>query len=219
MQKQLFKNKDMDNQETILIKELPLISILRGIRPEECLDIGFELFNLGFRIIEIPLNSPEAFKSIEKLVLKFKDEVIIGAGTIFNFKELQTLFDAGGKLAVMPHVDIKIIEMAKKLNLICFPGVSTPTEAISALKAGADGLKIFPAEMITPEILKSWKPILPENTMIFPVGGIKPETIESYVLAGATGFGIGSALYHPGKSILEIVEAAKAFKKSWDKLN
>ena len=109
--------------------------------------------------------------------------------------------------------------MAKKLNIICFPGVSTPTEALSALQAGADGLKIFPAEMITPKILKSWKVILPENTMLFPVGGIKPDSIESYVLAGATGFGIGSALYHPGKSVLEIVNAGKAFKKSWDKLN
>ena len=96
----------MDYENKSLIKELPLIAILRGIRPEECLEIGFELFNLGFRIIEIPLNSPEAFKSIEKLVLKFCDEVMIGAGTIFNTKELQTLFDAGGKLAVMPHVDI-----------------------------------------------------------------------------------------------------------------
>ena len=92
-------------------------------------------------------------------------------------------------------------------------------EALSALEAGADGLKIFPAEMITPKILKSWKVILPENTMLFPVGGIEPDSIETYVLAGATGFGIGSALYHPGKSVLEVVEAGKAFKKSWEKLN
>ena len=113
----------------------------------------------------------------------------------------------------------KVIELAKKLDIICFPGVSTPTEALSALNAGADGLKIFPAEMITPKILKSWKVILPDNTMLFPVGGIKPESLESYFLAGATGFGIGSALYHPGKSVLEIVKTGKAFKKVWDKLN
>ena len=209
----------MDIVDKSLIKKLPLIAILRGVRPEECLEIGYELFNIGFRIIEVPLNSPEAFKSIEKLVLKLKEEVIIGAGTIFNIKQLQALFDAGGKLAVMPHVDIKIIELAKKLDIICFPGVSTPTEALSALNAGADGLKIFPAEMITPKILKSWKVILPDNTMLFPVGGIKPESLESYFLAGATGFGIGSALYHPGKSVLEIVKTGKAFKKVWDKLN
>ena len=119
----------------------------------------------------------------------------------------------------MPHVDIKIIEMAKKLNIFCLPGVATPTEALTALKAGADGLKIFPAEMITPKILKSWKAILPENAMLFPVGGIQPDSLESYFLAGATGFGIGSALYHPGKSLLEIVKDGKAFIKSWDKLN
>ena len=209
----------MDKGHKSLIKKLPLIAILRGVKPDECLEIGYELFNVGFRIIEIPLNSPEAFKSIKKLVKKLNEEVIIGAGTILNIRQLQTLFDAGGKLAVMPHVDTKIIEMAKKLNIICFPGVSTPTEALCALKAGADGLKIFPAEMITPKILKSWKAILPENTFLFPVGGIQPDSIESYVLAGATGFGIGSALYYPGKSVLEVVKSGKAFKQSWDKLN
>ena len=108
--------------------------------------------------------------------------------------------------------------MAKKLNLICFPGVASPTEALSAIEAGADGLKIFPAEMITPKILKSWKVILPENTMLFPVGGIEPESIESYVLAGATGFGIGSALYKPGKSVLEIVKIGRQFIKNWEKI-
>ncbi len=107
----------MDKAHKNLIKKLPLIAILRGVRPEECLEIGYELFNVGFRILEIPLNSPEAFKSIEKLVLKLNEEVIIGAGTIFNIKQLQTLFDAGGKLAVMLHVDVKIIEMANKLNI------------------------------------------------------------------------------------------------------
>ncbi len=109
--------------------------------------------------------------------------------------------------------------MAKKLDIICFPGVSTPTEALSALNPGADGLKIFPAEMITPKILKSWKFILPDNTMLYPVGGIKPESLKSNFLVGATGFGIGSSLYHPGKSVLEIIKTRKAFKNIWDKLN
>ena len=107
----------MDKVHNNLIKKLPLIAILRGVRPNESLEISYELVNVGFSIIEIPLNSPEAFKSIEKLVQKLKEEVIIGAGTIFNIKQLQTLFDAGGKLAVMPHVDVKIIEMANKLNI------------------------------------------------------------------------------------------------------
>ena len=208
----------MDITQKNIINKLPLIAILRGIRPEECIDIGCELFKVGFRIIEIPLNSPEAFKSIEKLALKLKNGAIIGAGTILNMKQLKILSDAGGQLAVMPHTDLKIVEMAKKLNLICFPGVASPTEAISALDAGADGLKIFPAEMIIPKVLKSWKAILPKNTMLFPVGGIEPESIAPYVLAGATGFGIGSALYKPGKNVLEVVKKGRAFIKSWEKI-
>ena len=201
------------------IKSLPLITILRGIRPEECIDIGCELFEIGFRIIEIPLNSPEAFKSIEKLVLKLKEKALIGAGTIFSIKQLQLLSDAGGKLAVMPHTDLKLIKKAKMLDFICIPGVASASEAFSALGAGADGVKLFPAEMITPKVLKSLKAIMPEKTLLFPVGGIMPESMESYVLAGANGFGIGSALYRPGQSVLDVGLMGKVFIKSWEKIN
>jgi len=201
------------------LKSLPLIAILRGIRPEECIDIGCELFEIGFRIIEIPLNSPDAFKSIEKLVLKLKDKALIGAGTITNIKQLQLLSDVGGKLAVMPHTDLKIIRKAKMLNFVCFPGVASPSEALAALNSGADGLKVFPAELITPKVLKSWKAILPEKTMLFPVGGIIPESMESYILAGATGFGLGSALYRPGQSVLDVGLMGKIFIKNWKLLN
>jgi len=201
------------------LKSLPLIAILRGIRPEECIDIGCELFEIGFRIIEIPLNSPDAFKSIEKLVLKLKDKALIGAGTITNIKQLQLLSDVGGKLAVMPHTDLKLIRKAKILNFVCFPGVASPSEALAALNSGADGLKVFPAELITPKVLKSWKAILPEKTMLFPVGGIIPESMESYILAGATGFGLGSALYRPGQSVLDVGLMGKIFIKNWKLLN
>jgi len=197
------------------LKSLPLIAILRGIRPEECIDIGCELFEIGFRIIEIPLNSPDAFKSIEKLVLKLKDKALIGAGTITNIKQLQLLSDVGGKLAVMPHTDLKLIRKAKMLNFVCFPGVASPSEALAAMNSGADGLKVFPAELITPKVLKSWKAILPEKTMLFPVGGIIPESMESYLLAGATGFGLGSALYRPGQSVLDVGLMGKIFIKNW----
>ena len=205
----------MDKMQIKFLKSLPLIAILRGIRPEECIDIGYELFEIGFRIIEIPLNSPDAFKSIEKLVLKLEDKALIGAGTITNIKQLQLLSDAGGKLAVMPHTDLKLIRKAKMLNFICFPGVASPSEAFAALNTGADGLKVFPAEMITPKVLKSWKAILPEKTMLFPVGGIIPESMESYLLAGATGFGLGSALYRPGQSVLDVGLMGKIFIKNW----
>jgi 2-dehydro-3-deoxyphosphogalactonate aldolase len=205
----------MDKMQIRFLKSLPLIAILRGIRPEECIDIGCELFEIGFRIIEIPLNSPDAFKSIEKLVLKLKDKALIGAGTITNIKQLQLLSDVGGKLAVMPHTDLKIIRKAKMLNFVCFPGVASPSEALAALNSGADGLKVFPAELITPKVLKSWKAILPEKTMLFPVGGIIPESMESYILAGATGFGLGSALYRPGQSVLDVGLMGKIFIKNW----
>ena len=156
---------------------------------------------------------------IEKLALKFKEKALIGAGTIFSIKQLQLLSDAGGKLAVMPHTDLKLIEKAKMLELICFPGVASPSEALASLGAGADGLKLFPAEMITPKVLKSWKAIIPEKTLLFPVGGIIPESMESYVLAGANGFGIGSALYRPGQSVLDVGLMGKVFIKSWEKIN
>tara|TARA_B110000881_G_C18564921_1_gene512028 strand:+ start:1097 stop:1747 length:651 start_codon:yes stop_codon:yes gene_type:complete len=209
----------MDKMQIRFLKSLPLIAILRGIRPEECIDIGCELFEIGFRIIEIPLNSPDAFKSIEKLVLKLKDKALIGAGTITNIKQLQLLSDVGGKLAVMPHTDLKLIRKAKILNFVCFPGVASPSEALAALNSGADGLKVFPAELITPKVLKSWKAILPEKTMLFPVGGIIPESMESYILAGATGFGLGSALYLPGQSVLDVGLMGKIFIKNWKLLN
>jgi 2-dehydro-3-deoxyphosphogalactonate aldolase len=209
----------MDKIQIRFLKSLPLIAILRGIRPEECIDIGCELFEIGFRIIEIPLNSPDAFKSIEKLVLKLKDKALIGAGTITNIKQLQLLSDVGGKLAVMPHTDLKLIRKAKILNFVCFPGVASPSEALAALNSGADGLKVFPAELITPKVLKSWKAILPEKTMLFPVGGIIPESMESYILAGATGFGLGSALYRPGQSVLDVGLMGKIFIKNWKLLN
>jgi 2-dehydro-3-deoxyphosphogalactonate aldolase len=209
----------MDKMQIRFLKSLPLIAILRGIRPEECIDIGCELFEIGFRIIEIPLNSPDAFKSIEKLVLKLKDKALIGAGTITNIKQLQLLSDVGGKLAVMPHTDLKLIRKAKILNFVCFPGVASPSEALAALNSGADGLKVFPAELITPKVLKSWKAILPEKTMLFPVGGIIPESMESYILAGATGFGLGSALYRPGQSVLDVGLMGKIFIKNWKLLN
>ena len=209
----------MDKMQIRFLKSLPLIAILRGIRPEESIDIGCELFEIGFRIIEIPLNSPDAFKSIEKLVLKLKDKALIGGGTITNIKQLQLLSDVGGKLAVMPHTDLKLIRKAKTLNFVCFPGVASPSEALAALNSGADGLKVFPAELITPKVLKSWKAILPEKTMLFPVGGIIPESMESYILAGATGFGLGSALYRPGQSVLDVGLMGKIFIKNWKLLN
>ena len=208
----------MDKELTRYLDELPLIAILRGIQPDECLDIGHTLFEIGFRLIEIPLNSPDPFKSIKKLAFDLNEKALIGAGTIFNKKQLQNLCDAGGKLAVMPHSDLELIRKAKSLNLICIPGVASPSEAIAALNAGADALKVFPAEMIVPRVLKAWKSILPEGTKLFPVGGILPSLMSSYLEAGATGFGLGSALYLPGQAVKDVQANGKTFFKCWKKL-
>ena len=203
----------MNNVLNKWLEEFPLIAILRGIHPEDCLEIGQGLFQIGFRLIEIPLNSPEPFKSIQKLSLNLKGSAIVGAGTILQKNQLELLNDSGGKLAVMPHVDLELIRKAKTLNLLCIPGVSTPTEAFAALNAGADALKVFPAEMIVPKVLKAWKAILPKETLLIPVGGILPNSMESYIFAGANGFGLGSALYRPGLVVEEVLANAEDFLK------
>ena len=205
----------MDKDLTRCLDELPLIAILRGIQPDDCLDIGHTLFEIGFRLIEIPLNSPDPFKSIKKLAFDLNGKAMIGAGTIFHKKQLQFLCDAGGKLAVMPHCDLELIREAKSLNLICIPGVASPSEAFAALNAGADALKVFPAEMIVPRVLKAWKSVLPERTKLFPVGGILPNSMSPYLDAGATGFGLGSALYLPGQTVKDVQANGKSFFKCW----
>ena len=203
----------MNNVLNKWLEELPLIAILRGIHPDECLEIGQGLFQIGFRLIEIPLNSPEPFKSIRKLSLKLKGSAIVGAGTILQKNQLELLSDSGGQLAVMPHTDLELIRKAKTLNLLCIPGVSTPTEALAALNAGADALKVFPSEMIVPKVLKAWKAILPKETLLIPVGGILPNSMESYIFAGANGFGLGSALYRPGLVVEDVLANAEDFLK------
>ena len=203
----------MNNVLNKWLEEFPLIAILRGIHPEDCLAIGQGLFQIGFRLIEIPLNSPEPFESIQKLSLNLKGSAIVGAGTILQENQLELLSDSGGKLAVMPHVDLELIRKAKTLNLLCIPGVSTPTEALAALNAGADALKVFPAEMIVPKVLKAWKAILPKETLLIPVGGILPNSMESYIFAGANGFGLGSALYRPGLVVEDVLANAEDFLK------
>ncbi len=200
------------------LEEIPLIAILRGIGPDECLEIGRELCQIGFRLLEIPLNSPDPFKSILKLSLNLKGTALIGAGTILHINQLEQLRDSGGELAVMPHVNLELIRKAKNLDLACVPGVCTPSEAFAALSAGADALKVFPAEMITPKVLKAWKAVLPKETLLLPVGGILPNSMASYISSGATGFGLGSALYRPGLSAGDVRINGEAFLKSWKNL-
>lgn len=194
---------------------LPLVAILRGLKPDAAAEVGEALVTAGFRIIEVPLNSPEPLRSIERLAQAFGAEALIGAGTVTDPDDVARIRDAGGRLIVMPHSDGAVIRRARELGLVCTPGVATPTEAFAALKNGADGLKMFPAENLPPPVLKAWRSILPGGTLLLPVGGIKPETMRSYAEAGADGFGLGSALFTPTLSSAEIGANARRFAAAW----
>jgi 2-dehydro-3-deoxyphosphogalactonate aldolase len=200
------------------LTDLPLIAILRGLRPDTAEPVGLALVEAGFRIIEVPLNSPDPFRSIEILAKTMPGDVLVGAGTVLDPEQVNGIRDVGGKLIVMPHADLDVIRRAKEHGMICTPGVATPTEAFAALKAGADAIKIFPAEGIPPAVLKAWRAVLPKDTIVLPVGGIKPDNMKPYVDAGANGFGLGSALFTPALTVEDIARNARAFAGAWKDL-
>lgn len=201
------------------LAELPLIAILRGLKPENAEAVGHALLEAGFRIIEVPLNSPEPFRSIEILAKTMPRNILVGAGTVLDPQQVNGIRDVGGKLIVMPHADLEVIKRAKEQDLICTPGVATPTEAFAALNAGADAIKIFPAEAIPPAVVKAWRAVLPKDALVVPVGGIKPDTMKPYVDAGANGFGLGSALFTPAMAVEEIGRKARDFAAAWQALS
>lgn len=203
---------------TVALTQCPLVAILRGIRPEEVDGVGDALVGHGFRIIEVPLNSPEPLDSITRFARRYPD-VLVGAGTVLDPAMVGRVGEAGGRLIVMPHGDTAVIREAKRLGLACTPGVATPTEAFAALQAGADALKLFPAEGLPPAVVRAWLAVLPKGTALLPVGGIKPDTMEGYWAAGARGFGLGSALYKPGMAADQVGAAARAFAEAVARLN
>jgi 2-dehydro-3-deoxyphosphogalactonate aldolase len=189
----------------------PLVAILRGIKPEEVAPVGAALIDAGFAIIEVPLNSPDPFTSIARLAHQFGDLALIGAGTVLTPTQVNDVNAAGGRLIVMPHADTEVIRAAKAARMAALPGFQTPTEAFAAFHAGADGLKLFPAEAAAPAILKAMKAVLPPEMPILPVGGITPERMDAYFQVGAAGFGLGSALYRPGDSADQVAASARKF--------
>jgi 2-dehydro-3-deoxyphosphogalactonate aldolase len=193
------------------LRRCPLIAILRGVRPNEVEAIGAVLVEAGFSIIEVPLNSPEPIVSIRRLAARFADRALIGAGTVTEGRQIAEIAAAGGRLVVMPHGDPAIIRRGKAAGLLVLPGFATPTEAFAARAAGADGLKLFPAEANPPAVLKAMKAVLPPALPVLPVGGITPEKMAGYWRAGAAGFGLGSALYAPGMSAEAVRDRATAF--------
>ena len=196
------------------IKKHPLIAILRGIKPTEVVDVAEILIEKDFKIIEIPLNSPDPIRSIELLTHYFENHAIIGAGTVLDEASIRSIAEAGAKLVVMPNGNGIVVKAAKDRGLIAIPGIATPSEAFAMIEAGADALKLFPAEGIPPSVLKAIKAVLPSTVPILPVGGITPEKINDYLKAGAIGFGLGSALYKPGMTLRDIRKNAEAFNQA-----
>lgn len=197
---------------------MPLVAILRGLVPEDAVEIGDRLVESGFTTIEVPLNSPDPIESIARLARRHGDSAIIGAGTVLSPNDVAPIADAGGTLVVMPHSDPEVIAEAKRLGMVCAPGVATPTEAFAARAAGADLLKLFPAEQIAPPIVKAWRAVLPDEVPLVPVGGITPDTMAGYWQAGAAGFGLGSALFKPGMTADEVASRARDFVAAFGRL-
>jgi 2-dehydro-3-deoxyphosphogalactonate aldolase len=189
----------------------PLIAILRGLSPAEAPGVGHILFEAGFRILEVPLNRPGAIDAMRELLAIAPAGALVGAGTVLSTADVDAVRAAGGRLIVSPHCAPEVIAHAVQQGMIAMPGVATPTEAYRALEAGAQGLKLFPAEMISPASLKSMRSILPPGTPLLPVGGIHPHHMAAYLAAGATGFGIGGQLYSPGVELDTLKRAALTF--------
>ena len=196
------------------LAQLPLVAILRGLTPPEAPAIGQALVQAGFGLLEVPLNSPQPLDSIAALAAQHPGQVI-GAGTVMSAADVRNVQAAGGRLIISPHFDVDVVREALRLGLACMPGVATPSEAFAALRAGAHALKLFPAEMIGPAVVKALRAVLPRGVPLLPVGGIATGNMAAYRQAGATGFGIGSALYAPGQSAGQTAQAAQAFITAW----
>lgn len=188
----------------------PLVAILRGLPPTDALSIGEALVGCGWKLIEVPLNSPDPLVSISSLA-KAHPEALVGAGTVLTARQVHEVHDAGGQLIVSPNFNAEVVRQAVALGMVCLPGVFTATEAFAALDAGAAGLKLFPAEMIPPAAVKALRAVLPSQTLLLPVGGITTANMAAYRAAGASGFGIGSALYKPGLAAAEVKRNALEF--------
>lgn len=190
---------------------MPLIAIVRGILPEEAESIGAALIDAGITIVEVPLNSPRPFESIAILARAFGDRATIGAGTVLCVADVRRVQDAGGVLVVSPNCAVPVIAASVAAGLVSAPGIFTPTEAFTALDAGAHALKLFPAEAATPAVAKALLAVLPKDTDLLIVGGVSPDSMAPWLAAGARGFGLGSGVFKPGMIAAEVGVKARAY--------
>lgn len=193
----------------------PLVAILRGVRPDEVAGVGAALVDAGFTLIEVPLNSPDPLASIAALARAVGSRAVVGAGTVLDPVDVANVADANGTLIISPNTDERVIAASVARGLVSMPAFATPTEAFAALRAGADALKLFPAEGASPAVLRAIRAVLPKASRILPVGGITPEKLGPWLEAGASGFGLGSALYKPGRDAGAVHTLARRFIAAW----
>jgi len=194
---------------------LPLIAILRGLTPDEAVDVGEAIVAAGFRCLEVPLNSPDPLESIRRLRAALDGRALVGAGTVLTVEAARQVAEAGCQLIISPNTKAEVIRETKTLGLLSLPGFFTPSEAFAALEAGADALKLFPAELAGPRGLKAIRAVMPTATRIYPVGGVEPDSMADWCSAGASGFGIGSAVFKPGQSPQAVGAQAARFVAGW----
>lgn len=201
------------------LNEMPVIAIIRGVKPDEAVAVGEALYAAGIRIVEVPMNSPEPLKSIAALAEAFQGRMVVGAGTVLNTDQARNAAQVGARIAVSPNTDPEVIRTAINMGLTPFPGFATPGEAFSAVRAGATSLKLFPAGSFGPAHLKAIKDVLPAEVRIYPVGGVAPGDFLAWREAGAAGFGIGGDIYKAGRSLAEVGERARAAVTAWRALS
>lgn len=200
------------------MRELPLVAILRGLKPSEAQVIGDVLVEAGFRLLEVPLNSPQPLESIALLKRQFP-QALVGAGTVLTPQDVRDVAAAGGELIVAPNFNRDVVVETVRLGLVSLPGILTPTEAFAALDAGAHGLKLFPAELASPAVVKAMLAVLPKDTPLIPVGGIGANNLQGWHAAGAAGFGLGSSLYKPGDDAATVKVKAAAVVAAYKALS
>ncbi|ORE96097.1 KDPG and KHG aldolase [Stappia sp. 22II-S9-Z10] len=193
------------------LKSMPVVAVLRGLSPDEAEGVGQALVDAAIPVMEVPLNSPEPFKSIRIQANKFSGTSIVGAGTVLYPEDVARVADAGGTIIVSPNFNPEVVRATKRCGLLSVPGVFTPSEAFQALDAGADALKLFPGDGLSPKVVKAMRAVLPKGTRLIVTGGVDAKNIGEWLAGGADGVGIGSALYKPGKTVVEVAADAKAF--------
>src|SRR4051795_7925307 len=193
------------------LNQCPLIAIIRGVTPAQVEEIGAAIVDAGITIIEVPLNSPDPLQSIEMLATRFGEQALVGAGTVLRVEDVQRVKDAGGRIIVSPDTNTEVISAAADAGLVSSPGYFTPSEAFTALRAGAHALKLFPAEAASPAVLKAQQAVIPKGVPVMVVGGVNPDNMQPWIEAGAAGFGLGPGLYKPGQSAADTLEKARAF--------